>query len=588
MINIYELKYFELLSEKRNRSFRFALYDGSNYQELVDYIHGASPNTSVWEESLLQKNKYYSYSGRDFSFMEIHEWDLRPCIASNPFLIQGKDRNPIYMSYEEAVSYLKQTPYHRVFPYESIADTFAYDPNINNFVVYNSNHHRGLSVNELPKYAEWYIVNDDKLHLLFEYIEPKYVFASHQVHFDFGLRQKADTIIDLIFEINQISFLSADKKCVFNATWEDTKRYRTLYHTCLHEHQFKAFVSVLYNYIFEETKGSNNDGFKVNRELLPQTFRHDDFVLHVSEFRNFYSHGQGEYETSYLSGADLFNFYINSPFPRTEADFETLQTKLLDGFISFLNKLKEYLTFNSIVEGTICLDDDDNVHCSNVLLPKEYAVWGGYKCSIKHKVKNEIHNLKGLYPFYSRFPLIFVSIKGYINIESQDDYFLNDYKLGNGLSPFIGCIATIESLSIISDKNSSDEPTINYLPTSIKVYNTSDNPIDFPELFHHSKELVVSDEIKNKLEDANLAGIVSIKLINIKGSWIINKIEDGLSPTRKGFIERDAAGFYHVGNVALSPSFAIRFVGKECIVEKFIPSKTGSAYPFFSSKIKVI
>ncbi|MDE6083620.1 MAG: hypothetical protein K2G11_03960, partial [Muribaculaceae bacterium] len=224
MINIYDLKYFELFSEKRNRSFRFALYDGSNYQELANYINSISPNTTIWEESLLQKNKYYSYSGRDFSFQEIHEWDLRPCIASNPYLIQDNQKIPIFMSYEDAVSYLKQSPTHRVFAYESIADTFAYDQQQGCFIIYNSDHHRGMSVSELPKYSEWYAVIDDKLHLLFEHIEPKYVFSSHQVHFDFGLRKKADSIIDLIYDINQISFLSLDKKCVFNASWEDTKR----------------------------------------------------------------------------------------------------------------------------------------------------------------------------------------------------------------------------------------------------------------------------------------------------------------------------------------------------------------------------
>lgn len=588
MINIYNLKYFELFSEKRNRSFRFALYDGSNYQELVDYIHGISPNTTIWNESLLQKGKYYSYSGRDFSFQEIHEWDMRTCIASNPFLIKESTKVPIFMSYEDAVSYLKESPSHRVFAYESIVDTYTYDPTNDSFIIYNSDHHRGLSLYELPQHTEWYAGVDDKLHLLFEYIEPKYVVSSHQVHFDFGLRKKADSIIDLIYEINQISFLSAERKCIFNASWEDTKRYRTLYHLCLHEHQFKTFVSVLYNYIFEETKASNDDGFKVNRELLPQSFRHDDFVLHVNEFRNFYFHGQSEYETNYLSGADLFHYYIGSPFPRTEADYETLQTKLLDGFISFLQKLKEYLTFNSIVEGIICLDDNDNVHCSNVLLPKEYAIWGGCKCSIKHKVMNEIYNLKGVYPFYSRFPLIYVSIKGSIQIESKGTYSINEYSLGNGLLPFIGCEACIESLTIISDKSFSDKEQINYFPNAIRVYNTSDNPIDFAEIFHLSKEMFISDELLNELDRVNVQNILSLKLININGKWKIIKIENNIIPTKKGIIERDSAGHYHVGNVALSSSFAQYYVGKECIVGKTQSANKASIYSFFSTDVRII
>lgn len=588
MINIYDLKYFELYSEKRNRSFRFALYDGTNYQEIVEYIHGISPNTIAWDESLLQKNKYYSFSGRDFSFQEIPKWELRPCIASNPFLVQDDVKVPIYMSYEEAVSYLMQSASNRVFAFESIADTYTYNSQDKCFVIYNTDHHRGLSLNELPKYKEWYAVTADRLHLLFEHIDAKYVYSSHQVHFDFGLRQKADSIIDLIYEINHITVHSSYKKCIFNASWEDTRRYRTLYKTCLHDHQFRAFVSVLYNYIFEETKGKNENGHKVNRELLPQTFRHDEFVLHVNEFRNFYSHGQDEYETTYLSSTDLFNLYINSSFPRIEADYETLQTKLLDGFITFLNKLKEYLTLNSLVEGIICLDDSDNVHCSNVLLPKELAVWGGYKCAIKHKVKNEIHTLKGSYPFFSRFPLIFVSIKGFIQLESYDSYSLNEYKLGVGLCPFIGCEAYIDSLTVIPTKKSDENNMIQYTPKEIRVLNSSTNPIDFTEIFHQSKNLFISDKLQKYFEDNDLDKIVSVKLINLKDEWKIKEIENGLIPTKKGIIERDITGLYHVGNVALSPKFAQYYIGKDCLVDTTIIQNKESKYPFFSNDIRII
>lgn len=49
-INIYKKDKFELYSLLRDRSFRYIRYTGHNYNEIIEYIRGVSPNTTIWPE----------------------------------------------------------------------------------------------------------------------------------------------------------------------------------------------------------------------------------------------------------------------------------------------------------------------------------------------------------------------------------------------------------------------------------------------------------------------------------------------------------------------------------------------------------
>ena len=85
--NIFSLTKFELGSKTRNRRFRFIRYTGSNYSEIVSYIHEISPNTEIWPESVLVIGNLYNYSGRDFRMNYVDDLGVRAVIVGKATLV---------------------------------------------------------------------------------------------------------------------------------------------------------------------------------------------------------------------------------------------------------------------------------------------------------------------------------------------------------------------------------------------------------------------------------------------------------------------------------------------------------------------
>ena len=143
--SVYNKEYFELYSEKRNRSFRFARYNGNSYEELCKYIHEVSPNTEIWEEYKMTKNSFYTYSGRTYQFNEVPLWEMRCCIASNPFLLLDGERIPLTLSQSEAEEYLRLSDKNTVFCYDDLCVNYMYNSESCEYLLIDRNHPKGIS-----------------------------------------------------------------------------------------------------------------------------------------------------------------------------------------------------------------------------------------------------------------------------------------------------------------------------------------------------------------------------------------------------------------------------------------------------------
>jgi len=163
LINIYTKEKFTLYSSTRNKRFRFIRYTGNNYSEIVSYIKEISPNTYIWEESLLRRGTLYGYSGRTSLFEPVLEHNIRTVIANNPYLVtESGDIVSLKLTNEEALDYLKLNRRNRVFCYEDILAAFYYNPDLYSLIAIDQNHPKGISCSELPKDKEWYIGSFDK------------------------------------------------------------------------------------------------------------------------------------------------------------------------------------------------------------------------------------------------------------------------------------------------------------------------------------------------------------------------------------------------------------------------------------------
>lgn len=414
-INIYKKDKFELYSLLRDRSFRYIRYTGYNYNEIAEYIHGASPNTVIWPEEQLSIGVLYTYSGRTFQFHSIPEYAVRFCIINNPYIIE-EGCEPLFFSREEAQDYLIQDSSHKIFCYEDAIKTFHYENN--NFIVTCKEHPRGISIKELPiDYKEWYVGSNDGLErLTFDY-SITYEKISHTVHLTEDFRKKVDRIYKLIYEINKLQY-SKSRPIIFSPSWEDYLRQKVLEKPCDNYRELQEFVKIVYIILFEQTKQAGK-----TLVTIPEELRNEGFLPYIREFRHLGSHGNSEYKSfTNLKPSDIYLYFTGNDIQPNEHDVETIirvQDRILDLFISYLEILHNKIS-NHIFEGFISIDDEDNVYCKKVLLPKEYYRWRGCNCRIVNITPNTIYQLKENYPYYCSKPLfIDCELRGVIDIKDN-------------------------------------------------------------------------------------------------------------------------------------------------------------------------
>ncbi len=584
--NIYSKDYFELYSQKRNKSFRFARYNKHNYKELCDFIHEISPNTVIWDEKRLRKGSFYTYSGRTFQFGEVPLWEMRCCIANNPFIIVNQKTIPLDLTQAEAEEYLQQSVGNRVTCYDNITTDYIYWGS-NEFCVVNEDHPKGLSCAHLDAHNEWYIIIDDGLHVQGNSCVPKYEDETHTVHFTYNLRDKADRIIDLMYEINRLNYFQ-NHSVIFNPSWEDYSRYRKLYYQCMREGELKDFIQTLYNYIYEETKSySQTEQVKKTRGTLPSETKYHEFVEEVGEFRNYYDHGVSEYITNKnFSMADLFLKYIqtNNP-PCSPNEFEMIQLKMLNGFIDFLLELKSIIASKRTIRDYLQVDERGNVFVSNILLPRELRDCQGCLCEVSNVIENNLTPLNNYYEYYCQFPnYICKQINGDIGLDSNDNVICGNVLLGEFFRAYLGQSITIEKQGLTSKSNRekgylmiAKEGKVNISPREVGAVFIKNGK---PYLFDYVLPL------KWLEYDGYMAALSGISFIT-EGTIIKSKMDLCVV---EGIMDQDNNNNFHCGNVLVPLALGKEFLFKRVKfkLERIVPNKNQhSRYPYFCANIDI-
>lgn len=436
-LNVYTQSSFILKNKNRNREFFYCRYYGNNYKDMKDLFAQYSPNTEIWEESALEKNVLYDYSGNTGQFQKVNELEIRCIIASNPYIKIDGIFKPLFFSTKYAEKYLKANKYHRVFRYgynEEVLDTYAYDPIDNCFKLYNYAHPKGTE-NPLPESKEWFICIKDKL-----YHSPiKYVVIptkdQHTVRFKRDLTGFIDDIEDQKYNINEKAY-HQNKTIIFQPSWNYFHKIKTLRKQCNSKEDFKNFINEMYHIIFEETKRKKTAKASLGK------FKNDDFVTYVNELRN----GSGAHDKASYKAVNqeityetICQHYLgHNSIPRPEEYFD-LQKGLLEDFKIFLDKIFEG-KYAEKCKAIIQRDDNGYIHCSNCLLPEIYGNFVGNECECITFKEHPDDKLKNIYPFYCERPeYIMTKYNGIVEFcEEFQKCFCGPYRLNLSMKQLCG------------------------------------------------------------------------------------------------------------------------------------------------------
>ena len=531
-IDVYQMEMFEVYSKTRNRSFRFARYNGNNYTRIGEYIHEVSPNTHIWPENELRVGTLYGYSGRTFKFEPIIEYNVRCIIASNPFLKRGDGYKDLSVCTRDIETYLKQSNRHMAFRYGDILASFRYDNQRECFILYDSNHKKGIECYELPANDEWYIgSNDGMINLSFP-VEAKYQYSIHQVSMAPKISNLIDRIEKLKLSINRTCYHKGEAP-IFAPSWEYYERMLCLSKECITSYAMAKFASCMYSILFEETKVKG-----VRRSTLGD-MKDDVFVLSVGELRNYFSHGNAEYEPSKMGIQSVFKRYLHTIGPQVPNDFVAIQMGVLEDFIVFLEKLDTEIRGSLTIYGPLMQDDNGHYYCGNAYIDPRFFKYKG--CKIKStQIITNTEDTADEYPYYC-YGLDEVEVNCTERIQIKNDVvYCDSCPLPRSFSNMIGKNIFIKKI-----------------------------------------------EVKLHKKDPN--GL----LINLK-EWnpVYNKI-DGIMPSvdiyKPNKLEKDSSGIYHIGNISVSPHELCP--GDMIKIKRVIHNnnpKTNKEYPLFAIGISKV
>lgn len=440
VIDIYSKDKFTLRSVARKRQFNFIRYNGRNYDEVVSFIHEASPNTRIIDEQLLTVGDLYSFSGRDFRMKRILTQDLRFVIASNPYLVsENGECIPLALQHQQAVDYLKENRHHKLFSYYDMLSTYKYNPDIGGFIVYNPDHIKGVAIDELPDIYDWYIGGDDNIHKHGDNLKLVYQHTLHIVDVRYSFEQIVERIESLRYRINKKNELQG-RTVMFNVSWENYIRRKNLRTSCLDSAHFRYFVDALYNEIYEETK---DEKLQKNKFHLA-AFSNHPFVKTVGELRNYYGHGRDSYKISdsnrdYSIDRVFLNYLNHNRGPEEPDDFFTLQQRILNDYVAFLERILESVQKKSVITAIICEDDSGNLYCGNVVLPRHYKFLRGCEGTITSYTENDDEQTKTLYPYYcEKMSFVLVNIEGLVQQDSEKTYYANRFIFKDTIAKYVG------------------------------------------------------------------------------------------------------------------------------------------------------
>lgn len=428
--------------------FRFARYNGKNYDEVVSYLSPMlSKNSSVWPEEELDKGTWYGYSGKTLLFQRIPLSDLRICIVNNPMILIEEKAIPLYFSYQEAKEYLHGSNLARVFSPDDVLNTYLYDTESRCYKLVNRSHKDGLIMMDLPVHDKWFIGCND-------HIQDRNITVSNsenQIHTSENIREKVDSIMNGIDIVNSLSDMYQKDDVIFSHTWEFFKRYQSLYDTCLTNSDFWRFISALWEIVYEETK----DGLQGKRlGRLPEPFQRDYFVIAINELRCYFgAHGRQEMYLPKIDISEVFLHYTGVNRIRQPQDYLDLQLAILSEFEDFVERIKTWIEKAETIKDVISIDGDGNVFCNKVLLIKDLAPFVGFVCTINGENIELINN-----PDFS-YKYKFTCMKDFCidippqKVELQKDinncfYHVDSILLenGQGLEGFSVCINSMRLL----------------------------------------------------------------------------------------------------------------------------------------------
>lgn len=580
-LNVYAMNKFELLSKQRDARFRFIKYTGKNYKEVCDYIHELSPNTQVWEEYLLIPGMLYTFSGRTFAFNSVHSWNIRCCIANNPFIIIDGKEYPLSLTQEEAESYLHSTE-GQVFCYDNICCDYIYNEAQDKYFIYDKNHPKGLFTKKLASHDEWYIGGKDGLMEQGYKFTPKYQEDTHTVHLDYDLRDLVDRIQKTIYNINKTRRNLGESE-IFMPSFEDSERYKLLYKKCVDNSMVANFVQVLYNIVFESTKL----GY-ATRGRLPWKLKEDSFVELVGEYRNHFSHGNAEYQApGKIKISDIYLKYIHtSNEPQNATDFETIQIEMLNDFEDFVNRVLNVVLNDITVYDQISYDKKINVvNCNNVKLPIEFKDFVGCKCSIKKVINNNRPSDKLIY-YSTQVSSIELTRSGVLKVDDSGNCSCEGIRIPKYFSKYKDCKIDVYKIKAFLSQGILYKNALTFrvsLPKPIIGDLSCENDRPVVKNYYLSKSKWGDLINKNTYK-------VEIRTITcyINDDDDIQEIADGA--VIEGVIERIKFGLFVCGNVQLKAGAARQFEGQRIKINKFTINKNikhKSNYPFYSEYFEV-
>lgn len=426
------------------------------------------------------------------------------------------------------------------------------------------------------------------------------------------MRDIVDIIGELKYEINNTLKLQ-EKDLMFQPSFEDSKRMKTLGTPCTTEADMQNFSTVLYTVVYEETKVG-----KANKATLGE-FQNDPFTYYVSELRHYYDHGFAEYtSTKKVKVSDVFNKYLKKTVaPKSAEEFQAIQRGILNDFIDFLNKINESIQAPNIAEksdikGVICKDDKGNIFCQNVLLPQRLKEYVGCECRIRVYRENQNRRTKKTYPYFAFAPQIKVSIVGFIEIDENDICHINNIKLSEKLklkkgseievsvmfpivqkdSPYDFLAIETKIIKTKSKKKSKAQPDITPsvpLGENVVVEVDSDN-ITFVGNIHIGR--------KRNCKKGDTIKILKVQpnpTAELKGKYpltavFVKKVVDNNGIAKIYTIEEDENGRLHADNIMLLPK-AKCVRGDRIMILQVSQNKdqfSNQTYPLVAKKVVVL
>ena len=439
-INIFSLTKFELGSKTRNRRFRFIRYTGSNYSEIVSYIHEISPNTEIWPESALVIGNLYNYSGRDFRMNYVDDLGVRAVIVNNPYIIIDNEWVPLAMNNKEAEEYIAKDPANCVFRPSKPFSTYKKSADTGKILEYNAAEHpKGLDFESLQPNVEYFICDR---HISSAYTHTfRYDADFHELQITPDIPQIVECIERLKYQIN-VHSQTTTKQAFFTPLWDNWKRRETMLKRCLKCEHLKSIIEIIHSSLMEETK---NDGIS-GKNLLTYKVNNHNFILDIKDLLTC----QFDCDVPTERQQDIFmRFLNNSDGPYCPSDFQKLQIGLYKDYISFL----EYIISNirKPKEGIIQEDENGNIYCCDIQLSMDFARYRGCRCRITQYVENNIK--KNNYTYFSKaIDAIYGQWEGKVEVGKKGTMIVNGYLTPECLGVDVGDAVTISCVQPYNHK----------------------------------------------------------------------------------------------------------------------------------------